>query len=71
MKAPTPTTNLIKLNQLYGVYEEAVDKRTPPSQEAEKAWIEYETYVKRYKEERGMEHAVRHSFAVKTKIHAV
>ena len=55
MKAATLTTTLIELNRLYSVYVEALDKRTLRSQEAESAWVGYETYVKRYKEERGME----------------
>ena len=71
MKATTPTTTLIKLNQLYGVYDQAVHKRTTRLQESEKAWIEYETYVKRYKGERGMEDQPRHPFMAKTKIRAV
>jgi hypothetical protein len=54
MPAATLTTTLSELNRLYGVYYEAVEKRTPHSQEAQTAWIEYETYAKRYKDERGM-----------------
>jgi hypothetical protein len=30
------------------------DEKTPHSQEAEKAWSEYEIYAKRYNEERGL-----------------
>jgi hypothetical protein len=63
MKAPTLTTTLIELNRLYKV----VDKRTPHSQEAESAWIEYEMYVQRYKEERGMEDAACHSCVAEIK----
>jgi hypothetical protein len=55
MQAPTLTTTLSELNRLYGVYYEVVNKKTPNSQEAHRAWIEYETYARRYKKERGLE----------------
>jgi hypothetical protein len=48
------TTTLSELNRLYGLYYEAANKKKPNSQEAQKAWIEYETYARRYKEERGL-----------------
>jgi uncharacterized protein YecT (DUF1311 family) len=48
------TTRLSELNRLYGVYYEVAEKKTANSQEAQKAWIEYETYATRYKKERGM-----------------
>jgi hypothetical protein len=54
MPAATLTTTLTELNRLYAVYFEAIDKKTPHSQDAETAWIEYETYTTRYKKERGM-----------------
>ena len=47
-------TTLSELNRLFGRYYEAADEKTPHSQEADKAWIEYETYAKRYNEERGL-----------------
>jgi len=55
MQAPALTTTLSELNRLYGVYCELVNKKPPDSQEAQRAWIEYETYVRRYKKERGLE----------------
>jgi hypothetical protein len=54
MPAAILTTTLSELNRLYGLYYEAVDKRPPHPHEAQRAWIEYETYATRYKEERGM-----------------
>jgi hypothetical protein len=55
MQAPTLTTTLGELNRLYGRYHDVADKTTPRSQEAENAWMEYETYVRRYNEERGLQ----------------
>jgi hypothetical protein len=49
------TTTLTELNRLYGVYFEVVNTKTPHSQEAERAWTDYEAYAKRYKTERSME----------------
>jgi hypothetical protein len=40
MQAPTLTTSLSELNRLFGRYYEMADKKTPHSQEAEKAWNE-------------------------------
>jgi hypothetical protein len=55
MPAATLTTTLSELNRLYGLYYEAVDKhKTHHSREAERAWSEYESYARRYKDERGM-----------------
>jgi hypothetical protein len=54
MPAATLTTTLSELNQLFGRYYELLDKKPSRSQEAEKAWIEYVTYVRRYNEERGL-----------------
>ena len=54
MPTVTLTTRLSELNRLYGVYYEVAEKKTANSQEALKAWIEYETYATRYKQERGM-----------------
>lgn len=54
MQAPTLTTTLSELNRLFGRYYEVADKKTPHSQEAEKAWIQYETYARRYNAERGL-----------------
>ena len=54
MQAPTLTTTLSELNRLFGRYYEVADQKTPHSQEAEKAWMEYETYARRYNEERGL-----------------
>ena len=48
------TTTLSELNRLYGVYFEVANKKTPDSQEAQRAWTVNETYTKRYKDERGM-----------------
>ena len=50
MQALTLTTTLSELNRLFG----RSDEKTPHSQEAEKAWIEYETYARQYNEERGL-----------------
>lgn len=47
-------TTLSELNRLFGRYYEVADEKTPHSQEAEKAWSEYEIYAKRYNEERGL-----------------
>ena len=55
MPAATLTTTLSELNRLYGVYFEVVNKKTSNSQEAQRAWTEYEAYAKRYKNERSME----------------
>ena len=54
MQSPTLTTTLSELNRLFGRYYEVADKKTPHSQEAEVAWIQYETYARRYNEERGL-----------------
>ena len=54
MQAPTLTTTLSELNRLFGRYYELLDKKTSHQQDAEKAWIEYVTYVRRYNEERGL-----------------
>lgn len=54
MEASTLTTTLSELNRLFGRYYEVADKKTPHSQEAEKAWAEYETYARRYNDERGL-----------------
>lgn len=48
------TTTLSELNRLYGLYYEAANKKKPNAHEAQKAWMEYETYARRYKEERGL-----------------
>ncbi|HET8720759.1 MAG TPA: hypothetical protein VFM24_01945 [Nitrospira sp.] len=55
MSTATLTTTLSELNRLYGVYFEVVNKKTPNSQEADRAWMDYEAYAKRYKQERSME----------------
>ena len=55
MSTATLTTTLSELNRLYGVYFEVVNKKTPDSQEADRAWMDYEAYAKRYKQERSME----------------
>jgi hypothetical protein len=55
MPAAALTTTLSELNRLYGVYFDVVNKKTPTSQEAQKAWTDYEAYAKRYKKERSME----------------
>jgi hypothetical protein len=54
MQALILTTTPSELNRLFGRYYEVADKDTPHSQEAEKAWIEYETYATRYNKERGL-----------------
>jgi hypothetical protein len=54
MQTVTLTTRLSELNRLYGVYYEVAEKKTANSQEAQTAWIAYETYATRYKQERGM-----------------
>ena len=54
MPSATLTTTLSELNRLYGVYFEVVNKKTPNSQEAQRAWTDYEAYAKRYKKERSM-----------------
>ena len=54
MRAPTLTTTLSELNRLFGRYYELIDKKTSHAEEAEKAWIDYVTYVRRYNEERGL-----------------
>ena len=48
------TTTLSELNRLYGVYYEAANKKKPNSHEIQKAWMEYETYARRYRKERGL-----------------
>ncbi len=55
MPAATLTTTLSELNRLYGVYFEVVNQKISNSQEAQKAWTDYEAYAKRYKKERSME----------------
>ena len=55
MSTATLTTTLSELNRLYGVYFEVVNKNTPSSQDAHRAWTDYEAYAKRYKQERSME----------------
>ena len=52
MPAVTLTTTLTELNRLFGHYYELVDKKTSNSPQAEKAWLEYVAYVRRYNEER-------------------
>jgi hypothetical protein len=54
MQAATLITTLSELNRLFGRYYELIDKKPSHSQEAEKAWGEYVTYVRRYNEERGL-----------------
>ena len=54
MQAPTLTTTLSELNRLFGRYYELLDKKISHQQDAEKAWIDYVTYVRRYNEERGL-----------------
>ena len=54
MHAVTLTTTLSELNRLFGLYYELTEKKSSHSQEAEKAWIDYVTYVRRYNEERGL-----------------
>ena len=54
MPAATLTTTLSELNRLFGLYHEVAEKKTPHSQEAQKAWIEYESYARRYNKERGL-----------------
>lgn len=54
MPATTFTTTLSELNRLFGLYHEVADKKTPNSEEAQKAWMEYETYVTQYNKERGL-----------------
>ncbi len=54
MHAATLTTTLSELNRLFGLYYELTEKKSSHSQEAEKAWIDYVTYVRRYNEERGL-----------------
>ncbi len=54
MQPATLTTTLSELNRLFGLYYELIDRKPSPSQDAEKAWIDYVTYVRRYNEERGL-----------------
>ena len=54
MTAGTFTTTLGEMNRLYGIYVEATNGQTPSAEQAEKAWIGYETYVRRYQTERGL-----------------
>jgi len=49
------TTTLSEMNRLYGIYVEATMVEMPNVEQAERAWIGYETYVRRYKSERGLE----------------
>ena len=53
MPATTFTTTLSELNRLFGLYHEIADKKTPNSEEAQKAWMEYENYVRQSNKERG------------------
>jgi hypothetical protein len=55
MPAATLTTTLSELNRLYGVYCDVVNQKIPHSQEAQKAWTDYEGYATRYKKERSTE----------------
>jgi hypothetical protein len=55
MPAAILTTTLSELNRLYGVYCDVVNKKIPNSQEAQKAWTDYEAYATRYKKERSTE----------------
>jgi len=48
------TTTLSELNRLYGIYVEATNGDKPNAEQAEKAWVNYETYVRRYQTERGL-----------------
>lgn len=50
----TLTTTLSELNRLYGLYFEVADKTKPCSNEVQDAWSAYESYVRRYSEERGL-----------------
>ena len=54
MQAATLTTTLSELNRLFALYYEVIDKKPSHSQQAQKAWIDYVTYVRRYNEERGL-----------------
>ena len=51
----TLTTTLSEMNRLYGVYVEATNGDTPNAELAERAWIGYETYVRQYTSERGLQ----------------
>jgi hypothetical protein len=42
MPAATLTTTLSELNRLYGVYFELVNEKRSSSQEAQRAWTDYE-----------------------------
>jgi hypothetical protein len=55
MPAAALTTTLSELNRLYGVYFDVVNKKIPNSEDAQKAWMDYEAYAQRYKKERSME----------------
>lgn len=48
------TTTLSEMNRLYGVYCGVTNDETPNTEQAEKAWVNYETYVRRYQTERGL-----------------
>ena len=48
------TTTLSEMNRLYGVYYGVTNGETPNAEQAEKAWVDYETYVRRYQTERGL-----------------
>jgi hypothetical protein len=54
MPAATLTTTLSELNRLYGVYFEVVNEKRSSSQEAQRAWTDYEAYATRYKKERSI-----------------
>ena len=71
MQVTTLTTTLRELNRLYVAYREAVYSKQGHTQEVQKAWIKYETYVDRYKKERGMQDRPYPPFMAKTKIRAV
>lgn len=48
------STTLSEMNRLYGVYCGVTNEETPNTEQAEKAWVNYETYVRRYQTERGL-----------------
>jgi len=54
MTSATFTTTLGEMNQLYGAYVAATSGEKPDAEQAEKAWVDYETYVRRYQTERGL-----------------
>ena len=53
METATFTTTLSEMNRLYGIYADALN-----GEPAERARIDYETYVRRYQSERGMKFKV-------------